>query len=87
MRKHNQYLWELVNSGGIPVSRSLLWLLFAFGGVLAPNYAQAGDLKADFEKLQINSRVEVELEFVADSVLRAESIKPAPKEGKDKLRG
>ena len=87
MRKHNQYLWELVNSGGIPVSRSLLWLLFAVGAVLPPTFAQAGDLKADFEKLQAGSRVEVELEVLADSVLRAESIKPAPKEGKDKLRG
>ena len=84
MRKHNQYLGELVDLGGFTVTR---WLLFAFGAILLPTFAQARDLKADFEKLQAGSRIEVELEFPADSVLRAESIEPAPKEGKDKLRG
>ena len=66
---------------------SLVGLLFMDGAAWPPTFAQAGDLKADFEKLSAGSRVEVELEVLADSVLRAESIKPAPKDGKDKLRG
>lgn len=87
MRKQSKYQPEGGRSGGILKVLSLAGLLLTVGVVYSPTTVQAEELKADFEKLQVGSRVEVELEFVADSVLRAESIEPAPKEGKDKLRG
>jgi len=87
MRKPSKYQPGGCRSGGILNVLSLAGLLFTVGVVYSPTPVQAEELKADFEKLQVGSRVEVELEFVADSVLRAESIEPATKEGKDKLRG
>jgi alginate production protein len=87
MGKQSKYQLKGSSSAGFITALSLVGLLIPFGAFYSPTMVQAEELKAAFERLQAGSRVEVELEFVADSVLRAESIKPAPKEGKDRLRG